>query len=163
MADSTPKSSSGLRTSGFFSSCRTIRQTSLSSQFIQLYSRGLEGSYCMQKSGHPASTGRRATVRVRVAAACLPCKLSRTKCNDYRPCSRCRTSRPAQCVESSISTNGLSFDNEIKYKRGSAEVPQVPFDIYPSKRLDGHESASDLKQHKVSVHSPSHTFMELCP
>ena len=33
---------------------------------------------------------RRFALRGRSAVACIPCKDAKTKCNDYRPCSRCK-------------------------------------------------------------------------
>jgi hypothetical protein len=39
----------------------------------------------------------------RVPSACIPCKLSRAKCSDTRPCSRCITaSRPDDCIDGSL-------------------------------------------------------------
>ena len=41
---------------------------------------------------------RRTAKRRRALVACVPCKLSRTKCNDSRPCSRCqRIGRAESC------------------------------------------------------------------
>ena len=43
---------------------------------------------------------RRIALRVRSAMACLPCKEAKSKCNDYRPCSRCKKlSQTARCVD----------------------------------------------------------------
>jgi hypothetical protein len=41
---------------------------------------------------------RRMVTRTRAGAACEPCKARKAKCNDYRPCARCRLSRPELCM-----------------------------------------------------------------
>jgi hypothetical protein len=44
------------------------------------------------------SKARRLAQRKRAAAACLPCKSAKTKCSDYRPCSRCIKDEQ-RCIE----------------------------------------------------------------
>ena len=44
---------------------------------------------------------RRMATRKRAEAACLPCKLKKAKCNDYRPCKRCLDSGSDLCVDGS--------------------------------------------------------------
>ncbi len=38
---------------------------------------------------------RRVASRSRAALACTPCRLAKLKCNDYRPCKRCKQSNQA--------------------------------------------------------------------
>ena len=40
-------------------------------------------------SSEAIQKARRIALRGRSAVACIPCKEAKTKCNDYRPCSRC--------------------------------------------------------------------------
>jgi hypothetical protein len=42
---------------------------------------------------------RRMAKRSRAAAACLPCKTSKSRCSDYRPCARCKKSTALPCMD----------------------------------------------------------------
>ena len=44
---------------------------------------------------------RRIALRGRSALACIPCKDAKSKCNDYRPCARCKKlSQEPHCIDS---------------------------------------------------------------
>jgi hypothetical protein len=45
---------------------------------------------------------RRIATRTRSVMACLPCKIKKTKCSDLRPCSRCKATNPAQCLDEDV-------------------------------------------------------------
>jgi hypothetical protein len=67
-------------------------------------------------SGDPLQRARRMAQRTRAAIACPPCKASKAKCSDYRPCARCKKAGGDEicldlCLESRKSfegTNGSS-------------------------------------------------------
>ena len=42
---------------------------------------------------------RRMATRRRAEAACIPCKIRKSRCNDYRPCARCTHSGRRDCVD----------------------------------------------------------------
>ncbi len=42
---------------------------------------------------------RRMAQRSRAAAACLPCKANKSKCSDFRPCTRCKRLRTKVCAD----------------------------------------------------------------
>ncbi len=46
---------------------------------------------------------RRNALRTRALAACVPCKTSKMKCNDYRPCKRCKEVGGLICLEPTVS------------------------------------------------------------
>ena len=48
---------------------------------------------------------RRMATRSRAEAACLPCKVKKAKCNDFRPCARCLNSGRRPCIEGRLSRN----------------------------------------------------------
>ena len=60
---------------------------------------------------NPLQRARRMAQRSRAAAACLPCKASKTRCNDYRPCARCKKAGiPQQCMDPQLQQKSASSD-----------------------------------------------------
>ena len=49
---------------------------------------------------------RRMAKRSRAAAACLPCKTSKSRCSDYRPCARCKKSATVVCMDPPVPNAG---------------------------------------------------------
>jgi hypothetical protein len=52
---------------------------------------------------------RRMAKRSRAAAACLPCKASKAKCSDYRPCARCKKGKET-CSDPHSQPHNASLD-----------------------------------------------------
>ena len=48
---------------------------------------------------------RRMAKRRRTEAACLPCRVNKSKCNDYRPCARCRGRNFFACTDTAAGCN----------------------------------------------------------
>ena len=64
-------------------------------------------------SHHPVSNKPK-DKRARVSSACLPCKLSRTKCSDSRPCSRCTShGRAETCMSDEPKSTGRLKDFNV--------------------------------------------------
>ncbi len=62
----------------------------------------------------------------KVSSACIPCKLSRAKCSDTRPCSRCiATSKTDSCAD------GLQFLKVRAYRQCRVIIPKM---LMPSLR-----------------------------
>jgi hypothetical protein len=51
-------------------------------------------------------------LRSRAAAACIPCKMSKMKCGDARPCARCQK-RAASCVDLKLDIGGKQSGNDV--------------------------------------------------
>ena len=60
---------------------------------------------------------RRMATRSRAEAACLPCKVKKAKCNDFRPCARCLNSGPRLCMDGRLDRNN---------SRIQLETPSLP-------------------------------------
>ncbi len=60
----------------------------------------------------PLQRARRMAQRSRAAAACLPCKTSKARCSDYRPCARCKkTGGTDICTDSQSALQNTSLEN----------------------------------------------------
>ena len=58
--------------------------------------------------------------RSRAAAACLPCKASKTRCNDYRPCARCKKAGIIQ----------LCMDPQVQQKAASSYMVRLSSTLF---------------------------------
>jgi hypothetical protein len=59
----------------------------------------------------------RVKTRLRVSNACLSCKASRRKCDEYRPCSSCLKSRTRICTDQEVhSIQKASYIDAISYQ-----------------------------------------------
>ena len=56
---------------------------------------------------------RRLAQRSRAAAACPPCKKSKLRCSDYRPCARCKKSGLDVCMDFPVSNRGYQHATDI--------------------------------------------------
>ena len=63
---------------------------------------------------------RRMAQRSRTVTACLPCKIRRTKCNDFRPCNRCRSLDPDACVDQTLVKADASYGSGVQSSRSAA-------------------------------------------
>ena len=63
----------------------------------------------MMVSSKDLLRARRIAMRTRAASACKTCRALKTRCNDYRPCKRCKRSGHA-CMESSKSARQKPYD-----------------------------------------------------
>lgn len=55
---------------------------------------------------------RRMARRTRTVSSCQACRTIRTKCNDYRPCSRCQRLKLTECIEPN---EQAAFDNSTYF------------------------------------------------
>jgi hypothetical protein len=59
----------------------------------------------------PLQRARRMAQRSRAATACLPCKASKAKCSDYRPCARCKKADGLEiCTDQQTTPLSTSLD-----------------------------------------------------
>ena len=63
-------------------------------------------------SSEAIQKARRIALRGRSAVACVPCKEAKTKCNDYRPCARCRTIKQENLCRDEV--RGLCFSRRTR-------------------------------------------------
>ena len=82
---------------------------------------------CTQWDNTKLIKARRIATRRRAKAACLRCKARKSKCSDFRPCTRCSQERRGDCIENGLFRNvqntpfslfdaGLSTtDNVVEY------------------------------------------------
>ncbi len=79
------------------------------------------------------------TKKRRVPKACIPCKVSRAKCSDTRPCSRCiANSKPDDCIDSSLHPKVRptpSGKTTLKISRTSLSAPTELVSLVPPPRL----------------------------
>jgi hypothetical protein len=73
-----------------------------------MHTKGSTGVCLLQRA-------RRMAQRSRAAAACLPCKAGKARCNDYRPCARCKKA----------GINGLCVDPQSKQPGASLNVGKL--------------------------------------
>jgi hypothetical protein len=72
----------------------------------------------------------------RVPSACIPCKLSRAKCSDTRPCSRCiTTSKSNDCIDGPLYSKvclppspKIPRDSDIPRESDISHTRSPPFD-----------------------------------
>jgi hypothetical protein len=84
------------------------------------------------------SKARRLAQRKRAAAACLPCKSAKTKCSDYRPCSRCIKDEQ-RCIEPKAS-------HYIDLPRSSQHFPSLSKRIIKKMLIRGKNTSFDLDE-----------------
>ncbi len=62
----------------------------------------------------PLKRARRIAQRSRAALACMPCKASKVRCSDHRPCSRCMKTGAEFCVDPQSTPQTVLFDTTRK-------------------------------------------------
>jgi len=94
---------------------------------------------------------RRSAARLRAAEACLPCKLIKQKCDDRRPCSRCkRNGREEKCIaslESDLDSPNLAVASIERPVRSQSQPMFVGPEISPD--TDGIALKYDWSQKTV--------------
>ena len=63
-------------------------------------------------SSEAIQKARRIALRGRSAVACVPCKEAKTKCNDYRPCGRCKIIKQENFCRDEVSRLLFCFEEE---------------------------------------------------
>ena len=83
-------------------------QKNVRNDYLRLEFNGNRAKITMNPSDNPSRVeeeykrllkARRMAKRSRSAAACVPCKARKTKCNDFRPCTRCAATHPEECID----------------------------------------------------------------
>lgn len=101
-------------------------------------SMSLVSSYDIQKA-------RRVALRIRSPLACIPCKIAKRRCRDYRPCSRCLELSPRVHCKDSVCWLCWFLENDfLKYgvlqqdASGSMPLPQQTstLPIHPPENLE---------------------------
>jgi hypothetical protein len=92
--------------------------------------------------------------RTRASAACLPCKAKKVKCNDYRPCARCRTS-PDVCIDENADITRNIFPGNIAQENSASAYP-----VANSSRQDRVASAFDGSRigHSERLNASARTY-----
>ena len=76
---------------------------------------------------------RRMATRRRAAAACKPCRSRKSKCSDFRPCARCKSSNPLMCVDSNDNKAGLLDENQISQ---ALQILESLLDFHVSQNIE---------------------------
>ncbi len=110
-------------------------------------------------SSKDIQNARRIALRTRASAACLQCKVSKTKCNDYRPCKRCKSMGDLNCYDTKVSCqcqNNLTTLPGLVFLKFSTLLTDCEGQGIDS--LWGGKSSAEINCNKPSWASPRDAF-----
>ncbi len=105
------------------------------------------------------SKARRLALRKRAALACQVCKKAKSKCNDFRPCTRCK-SQGNGCIETKVYKRG-SIKPEPAVESGNVDVLADSFvqgvaGVGMAKGVDSDQSMGDSSRCWTTSNAPAH-------